>query len=115
VGADGTPGVTANVAASASSANVAAIATNRRGQDRIGQPLLNTGTGFDRRERDLFGLNGLLPAGVASIEDQVALELEHVRRKVDVVARVRPAGRRLTSVPCPPGVSVRAARQSDRR
>jgi hypothetical protein len=45
VGANGTPGVTASVAASASSANVAAIPTNRRGQDRIGQPLLDKGDG----------------------------------------------------------------------
>jgi malic enzyme len=75
------------VAASASSASGTAIVTRRRGQDLIGQPLLNKGTGFDRRERDLFGLNGLLPAGVASIEDQVALELEHVRRKVDDLER----------------------------
>ena len=87
MGADGTPGVTTPVAASASSASGVAIVTSRRGQDLIGQPLLNKGTGFDRRERDLFGLNGLLPAGVASIEDQVALELEHVRRKVDDLER----------------------------
>ena len=77
----------APAAASASPADRGAIVTARRGQDLIGQPLLNKGTAFDRRERDLFGLNGLLPAGVASIEDQLALELEHVRRKLDDLER----------------------------
>ena len=77
----------ASAAASASPADRGAIVTARRGQDLIGQPLLNKGTAFDRRERDLFGLNGLLPAGVASIEDQLALELEHVRRKLDDLER----------------------------
>ncbi|HET8784410.1 MAG TPA: NAD-dependent malic enzyme, partial [Candidatus Limnocylindrales bacterium] len=63
------------------------IVTNRRGLDLIAQPMLNKGTAFDRRERDLFGLRGLLPAGIASIDDQVALELEHVRRKDDDLER----------------------------
>jgi malic enzyme len=64
-----------------------AIRTLRRGQDLISQPLLNKGTAFDERERDAFGLRGLLPAGVTRIEDQVALELEHVRRKADDLER----------------------------
>ena len=87
MGADGTSGVTSVTASSAAPAHGAAIVTRRRGQDLIGQPLLNKGTAFDLEERDLFGLRGLLPAGVASIEDQVALELEHVRRKVDDLER----------------------------
>ena len=79
--------MTGIMAQSAVSQDGAAIVTSRRGQDLIGQPLLNKGTAFDLRERALFGLRGLLPAGVASIEDQVALELEHVRRKVDDLER----------------------------
>ena len=58
-----------------------------RGHDLISQPLLNKGAAFTSRERDAFGLHGLLPAGVATIGEQVALELEHVRRKADDLER----------------------------
>ena len=58
-----------------------------RGRALIGQPLLNKGTAFSERERDQLGLHGLLPARVSTIAEQVALELEHVRRKADDVER----------------------------
>jgi malic enzyme len=59
----------------------------RRGRDLIGQPLLNKGTAFTDEERGAFSLRGLLPARVMTIEEQVALELEHVRRKTDDLER----------------------------
>ena len=63
------------------------IATDRRGTDLIGYPLLNKGTAFTEEERERFGLRGLLPPGVSSMEDQLALELEHIRRKPDDLER----------------------------
>ena len=63
------------------------IVTSRRGPDLIGHPLLNKGTAFTEEERERFGLRGLLPARVSTMEDQLALELEHIRRKTDDLER----------------------------
>jgi malic enzyme len=60
---------------------------SRRGVDLLTQPLLNKGTAFSDHERDVFGLRGLLPAHVSTIDEQVALELEHIRRKPDDLER----------------------------
>jgi malic enzyme len=57
------------------------------GAELLERPLLNKDTGFDDDERRVFGLAGLLPARVASIEEQVSLELEHIRRKGDDMER----------------------------
>ena len=57
------------------------------GRSLIGHPLLNKDTAFTEAERDVFGLRGLLPARVTPIEEQVALELEHIRRKDDDLER----------------------------
>ncbi len=53
------------------------------GAELLEKPLLNKDTGFDEAERDIFGLRGLLPPRVATIDEQVCLELEHIRRKGD--------------------------------
>jgi malic enzyme len=63
------------------------LVVRSRGPELIAQPLLNKGAAFTSRERDAFGLRGLLPPGVATIDEQVALELEHVRRKADDLER----------------------------
>jgi malic enzyme len=51
------------------------------GEDLLGRPLLNKDLAFPEAERDAFRLHGLLPPHVATIEEQVVLELEHARRK----------------------------------
>ncbi|HEU5224561.1 MAG TPA: oxaloacetate-decarboxylating malate dehydrogenase, partial [Actinomycetota bacterium] len=63
------------------------LTIRQRGRDLIDDPLLNKGTAFTRPERDVFGLHGLLPPRVNTIDEQVVLELEHVRRKADDLER----------------------------
>ena len=63
------------------------LTVDQRGRDLINQPLLNKGAAFTDHERDAFSLRGLLPARVMTIEEQVALELEHARRKTDDLER----------------------------
>jgi malic enzyme len=58
-----------------------------QGRALIGHALLNKETAFTDEERQAFGLRGLLPARVMSIDEQVELELEHVRRKHDDLER----------------------------
>ncbi len=54
-----------------------------RGRSLLGRPLYNKDAAYTDEERDWFGLHGLLPARVLDLEEQLALELEHVRRKAD--------------------------------
>ncbi len=54
-----------------------------RGRSLLGRPLYNKDAAFTEEERDWFGLHGLLPTYVMTLEEQLALELEHVRRKAD--------------------------------
>lgn len=54
-----------------------------RGHQLLADPLLNKDGAFTSEERDALGLRGLLPAGVTTIDQQVQLELEHLRRKRD--------------------------------
>ena len=58
-----------------------------RGVELLENPLLNKDAAFTEEERALFGLRGLLPPEVLTIEEQVELELEHVRRKPDDLER----------------------------
>jgi malic enzyme len=58
-----------------------------RGLAVLANPVLNKDAAFTDQERDGLGLRGLLPPRVVTIEDQVALELEHVRRKADDLER----------------------------
>ncbi len=53
------------------------------GSELLGRRFLTKDMAFPLDERSAFGLHGLLPDRVFSIEEQIALEHEHLRRKSD--------------------------------
>jgi malic enzyme len=54
-----------------------------RGLAVLSSPMLNKDAAFTEAERDALGLRGLLPPRVATLDEQVALELEHLHCKAD--------------------------------
>ena len=58
-----------------------------RGQDLLNHPLLNKSTAFSLEERKEFGLEGLLPPRVSTIEQQVQRAYENIIRKSDALER----------------------------
>ena len=52
-----------------------------QGVGLLHNPLYNRGTGFTAAEREAFGLRGLLPPRVLSIEEHAARILENLRKK----------------------------------
>src|SRR5215469_4726708 len=58
-----------------------------RGMDLLDTPLLNKGTAFTEEERTQFGLHGLLPPCVETLEEQVARAYEAYARKDDDLER----------------------------
>ena len=58
-----------------------------RGKALLAHPGLNKDSAFTQVERSALGLSGLLPSRVLTMEEQVGLELEHLRRKTDDVER----------------------------
>jgi malate dehydrogenase (oxaloacetate-decarboxylating) len=63
--------------------NMSAPARPPRGAEILGRPLLSKDAAFTEAERDALGLRGLLPWRVTTIEQQVAVELQRLRRKPD--------------------------------
>jgi malate dehydrogenase (oxaloacetate-decarboxylating) len=58
-----------------------------RGMDLLDTPLLNKGTAFIDEERTQFGLHGLLPPHVETLEEQVVRAYEAYQRKEDDLER----------------------------
>jgi len=52
-----------------------------RGMDLLDTPIWNKGTAFDDDERATFGLHGLLPPRVESLEQQVGRAYEAFKTK----------------------------------
>jgi malate dehydrogenase (oxaloacetate-decarboxylating) len=58
-----------------------------RGFKLLGARLFTKDLAFRQEERDAFGLRGMLPDRVQTIEEQVQLEWEHVSRKEDALEK----------------------------
>jgi malate dehydrogenase (oxaloacetate-decarboxylating) len=56
-----------------------------RGSHLLSEPMYNKGSAFTREERRALRLEGLLPAGVNTIEQQAARVLENLARKGDAL------------------------------
>jgi malate dehydrogenase (oxaloacetate-decarboxylating) len=54
---------------------------NKRGVELLKTPLLNKGTAFSQQERDEYGLNGLLPPHIETIEEQLERCQDAMSRK----------------------------------
>jgi malate dehydrogenase (oxaloacetate-decarboxylating) len=63
------------------------ISVEETGSELLGRRLLTKELAFSSDERVELGLGGLLPDRVLSIEEQVGLEVEHIRRKTDDLER----------------------------
>ncbi len=70
-------------AALSGASQTVSVPISLRGVGLLEQPLLNKDCAFTEMERDQFGLRGLLPPRVLTIEEQVHLELEHIQAKAD--------------------------------
>jgi malic enzyme len=66
---------------------VGTVEVKESGWHLLHDPTRNKGTAFTLTERDALGLHGLLPPTHLSIEQQVTLELEHLRAKHDDLER----------------------------
>ncbi|HUC11343.1 MAG TPA: NAD-dependent malic enzyme, partial [Stellaceae bacterium] len=56
------------------------LITARTGWDLLADPLLNKGTAFTEAERDIFGLHGLLPPHIGTLDEQASRRLLVLRQ-----------------------------------
>lgn len=62
---------------------------NPKAFELLNNPRLNKGTGFTLAERDKYGLHGLLPPRVSTLEQQVEWSLDNLRRKPQDIDKYR--------------------------
>ena len=58
-----------------------------RGRSVLSNPMLNRGTAFTPEQRQLLGLQGLLPSGVTTLEGQLRRVYAQYRRQPDALAK----------------------------
>ena len=63
------------------------LAVSARGAGLLKSPLLNKGTGFSIEEREQFGLRGLLPDHVSTIDEQILRVRDQFDRKESALAK----------------------------
>jgi malic enzyme len=63
------------------------IVTSKRGFWLLKNPSTNKDLAYSQEERDRLGLNGLLPARIRTLEEQVDRELEHLGAKSDALEK----------------------------
>lgn len=62
---------------------------NNKAFELINNPRLNKGTAFTLEEREEFGLHGLLPPRVSTMDEQIEWALDSIRRKPDAIDKYR--------------------------
>ncbi|HEY3910038.1 MAG TPA: NAD-dependent malic enzyme [Stellaceae bacterium] len=60
--------------------NSDSLVTSLTGWELLADPLLNKGTAFTEAERDVFGLHGLLPPHIGTLDEQVSRRLTVLHR-----------------------------------
>jgi malate dehydrogenase (oxaloacetate-decarboxylating) len=63
------------------------VAQIPRGMDLLDSPVLNKGTAFSDEERTAFGLHGLLPPHIETLDEQAVRAYEAFQRKTDDLER----------------------------
>src|SRR5271167_3789872 len=67
--------------------NIPTLHASLRGMHLLDTPIFNKGTAFSDEERYTFGLHGLLPPYIESLDEQTARAYESFRHKTDDLER----------------------------